>query len=212
MRAFNREVTRLLDLLEINLSRSSRYDPAFQPLLRAFAAAGTDPEKRDDAILAEIRWSELKDRYLAGPGEVSPAERKRLQEQLGRELAQRVFRITAQLTAMTQDRPDAEELADLDGQLNDRQDRELALEFAAGNVKLLASVCKETFRELLPAIRAGVAEQKRNHPSWSGRRYLWHAQFVGDLWRRAESRAGQRKVKCAALVPWVIENPLPPPE
>lgn len=200
-----------LDALTQRIEAAKGDEPDLAAIHKAYCAPGADTDWPADAIVKLLKVDELIAQENSSGGALAQAELDAVKAQVQQLAKDATARIgTAIKARCTRTPSESEVLAGLDGKLGAGYDRAVSLDFAHWHLKDYWKYCQEPFTELLPAIRAGVDEQKRQHPEWTLRHRDWHHAFVFDLIRRVSDRGRGKRIKCAQHIPWVTQHPVPP--
>lgn len=202
-----------LDTLTGRIEAAKGDEPDLAAIHKSYCAPGADTDWPADAIVKLLKVDELIAQEATSGGALAPAELDAAKVQVQQLAKAGAARMGTAIKARCKKTPsESEVLAGLDGRLGAGYDPAVSLDYAHGHLKELWNSCQESFADLLPAIRAGVEEQKRQHPEWALRHRDWHHVFVLDLSRRAIARGKGKRIPCAPHIPWVVAHPAPPVE
>lgn len=200
-----------LDALTRRIEAAKGDEPDLAAIHKAYCAPGADTDWPADAIVKLLNVDELIAQENSSGGALAQAELDAVKAQVQQLAKDATARVGTAIKARCKRTPsESEVLAGLDGKLGAGYDRAVSLDYAHGHLKELWNSCQESFADLLPAMRAGVEEQKRQHPEWTLRHRDWHHVFILDLTRRASDRGKGKRIKCAPHIAWAIAHPEPP--
>lgn len=203
--------TQRLDALTQRIDAAKGDEPDLAGIHRAYCAPAADTDWPDDAIVKLLKVDELIAEETNRGGAILPDDLAAIKAQVQALAKDATSRIGTAVKPRCKRTPsDSEVLAQLDGKLGPGYGREVSLDYAHWHLKDFWKYCQESFTDLLPAMRAGVEEQKRQHPEWTSLDHHWYHAFIFDLIQRVSDRGHGKKVKCAQHIPWVTQHPVPP--